>query len=153
MSVGCFRIVSVNRLLKRNAVTKLSTIEGIGPAYENKLESAGVTNCEALLEKGATKKGRIEIASNTDIDMGRILRFVNHADLCRIKGIGGEYSELLEASGVDSVPELANRNADNLAQKMAEVNEQKKLTRMVPSAETITDWIAQAKTLPKVVTH
>lgn len=134
-------------------MTKLSTIEGIGPAYEKKLQDAGISSCEALLEQGATKKGRTEIAANSGLDMGRILRFVNHADLCRIKGIGGEYSELLEASGVDSVPELANRNADNLAVKMAEVNEEKKLTRMVPSAETIAGWVAQAKELPKVVTH
>ena len=132
---------------------KLTTIEGIGPVYEEKLQQAGVKSCEGLLDAGSTKKGREKIAAETGIDMGRVLRFVNHADLCRIKGIGGEYSELLEAAGVDSVPELANRNVDNLTAKMAEVNEEKKLVRVVPSAKHVSEWVAQAKTLPKVVTH
>lgn len=134
-------------------MTKLTTIEGIGPAFEQKLQDAGIKSCEQLLEQGCTKKGRDQIATDTNMDKGRVLRFVNHADLCRIKGIGGEYSELLEAAGVDSVPELANRNAENLAQKMLEVNDQKKLVRVVPSAKSVSDWVAQAKTLPKVVTH
>jgi len=134
-------------------MTKLSTIEGIGPAFEEKLQNAGVGSCEALLEKGATSSGRDIIVSESGIDGSRILRFVNHADLCRIKGVGGEFSELLEASGVDSVPELAQRNAENLAAKMAEVNDAKALVRVVPSAETIAGWVDQAKTLPKVVTH
>lgn len=134
-------------------MTKLTTIEGIGPAFEQKLQAAGVKSCEQLLEQGSTKKGREKIATSTGMDMGRVLRFVNHADLCRIKGVGGEYSELLEAAGVDSVPELANRNAENLAQKMAEVNGQKKLVRVVPAAKSVSAWVTQAKTLPKVVTH
>ena len=82
-----------------------------------------------------------------------ILKFVNHADLCRIKGVGGEYAELLEASGVDSVPELAQRNAENLAEKMSEVNAEKSLVRSLPSAETVSGWVGQAKDLPRVVTH
>ena len=134
-------------------MTKLTTIEGIGPAFEQKLQAAGVKSCEQLLEQGSTKKGREKIATSTGMDMGRVLRFVNHAALCRIKGVGGEYSELLEAAGVDSVPELANRNAENLAQKMAEVNGQKKLVRVVPAAKSVSAWVTQAKTLPKVVTH
>ncbi len=134
-------------------MTKLTTIEGIGPAYEEKLKGAGIDSCEELLEKGATSKGRAEIEAASGIDHGRILRFVNHADLCRIKGVGGEYSELLEAAGVDSVPELAQRNAANLTAKMVEVNDDKKLVRSVPSEKQVTDWVEQAKTLPRVVTH
>jgi predicted flap endonuclease-1-like 5' DNA nuclease len=134
-------------------VTKLSTIEGIGPAFEEKLKQAGVTSCEELLEKGASKEGRDAIEKASGIDHSRISRFVNHADLCRIKGVGGEYAELLEASGVDSVPELAQRKAENLAAKMAEVNEAKKLVRALPSAKAVAEWIAQAKSLPRVVTH
>jgi predicted flap endonuclease-1-like 5' DNA nuclease len=134
-------------------MTKLSTIEGIGPVLEAKLKQAGVKSCEALLQKGATGQGRETIVQETGIDGNRILRFVNHADLCRIRGIGGEYSELLEAAGVDSVPELAQRNAENLAKKMAEVNAQKKLVRSVPSARRVSTWVAQATTLPKIVTH
>ncbi|MEM6708796.1 MAG: DUF4332 domain-containing protein [Pseudomonadota bacterium] len=134
-------------------MTSLTTIEGIGPVYEEKLKGAGIDSCEELLEKGATAKGRAEIVEASGIDKGRILKFVNHADLCRVKGVGGEYSELLEASGVDTVPELAQRNADNLAKKMEEVNEEKKLVRSLPSAKQVADWVAQAKELPRVITH
>ena len=134
-------------------MTKLTTIEGIGPAFAEKLMQANIKSCEALLEQGATSNGRSAIADASGIDAGRILKFVNHADLCRIKGVGGEYSELLEASGVDSVPELAQRNAENLVAKMNEVNAAKKLVRNAPSAKQVSSWVAQAKTLPRVVTH
>lgn len=134
-------------------MTKLTTIEGIGPVLEEKLNAAGIDSVEKLLEKGATKKGRTEIEQASGIDHSRISRFVNHADLCRVKGVGGEYAELLEAAGVDSLPELAQRNAENLAAKMAEVNEAKKLVRALPSAKTVADWVEQAKSLPRVVTH
>ncbi|MFQ5571072.1 MAG: DUF4332 domain-containing protein, partial [Rhodothermales bacterium] len=90
-------------------MAKLSTIEGIGPALEEKLKNAGVGSVEKLLEAGRTPQGRKQLASDSGIDGKRILRFVNHADLMRIKGIGGEYSELLEAAGVDTVLELARR--------------------------------------------
>ena len=134
-------------------MTDITVIEGIGPAYAEKLESAGVKTCEQLLEKGASKKGRQEIIDASGMSATLILKFVNHADLCRIKGVGGEYAELLEASGVDTVPELAQRNADNLAAKMAEVNEEKSLVRSLPSAKQVADWVGQAKELPRVITH
>ncbi len=134
-------------------MTSLTVIEGIGPAYEEKLKGAGINSCEELLEKGATAAGRAAIVQASGMDKGRILRFVNHADLCRIKGVAGEYSELLEASGVDTVPELAQRNADNLAAKMAEVNNDKKLVRTLPSAKQVAGWVEQAKSLPRVITH
>lgn len=134
-------------------MTQLTTIEGIGPVLEEKLQAAGIDSVEKLLEKGATKNGRTAIEQATGIDHSRISRFVNHADLCRIKGVGGEYAELLEAAGVDSLPELAQRNAENLAAKMAEVNAAKKLVRALPSAKQVTDWVEQAKSLPRVVTH
>ncbi len=134
-------------------MTSLTTIEGIGPVFEEKLNAAGITSCEELLTRGATKQGREDIVNASGIDASRILRFVNHADLCRIKGVGGEYSELLEAAGVDSVPELAQRNAANLAAKMAEVNEAKSLVRQVPSETSVAGWVEEAKSLPRVVTH
>lgn len=134
-------------------MTKLTTIEGIGPAFAERLGQANIKSCEALLEQGATSSGRSAIAEASGIDATRILKFVNHADLCRIKGVGGEYSELLEASGVDSVPELAQRNADNLTAKMGEVNAAKKLVRNTPSVKQVSSWVDQAKTLPRVVTH
>lgn len=132
---------------------KLSTIEGIGPKLEEKLKEAGVGSVEKLLEHGKSKKGRKDLASASGIDEGRILKFVNHADLMRIKGIGGEYAELLEASGVDTVPALARRNANNLAAKMGEVNGDKSLTRTVPSAQVVAKWVDEAKSLDRMVEY
>ncbi|OMH40484.1 DUF4332 domain-containing protein [Desulfurobacterium indicum] len=132
---------------------KITEIEGIGSAYAEKLAQIGITSVEELLEKGATAKGREEIAEKTGISKKVILNWVNRADLMRVKGIGEEYADLLEAAGVDSVPELARRNPENLYQKLKEVNEQKKLVRQIPSVKQIEKWIAQAKELPKKVTH
>lgn len=134
-------------------MTALTTIEGIGPAYEEKLKSAGIGSCEELLKQGATTAGRKKIVEASGMAAALILKFVNHADLCRVKGVGGEYSELLEAAGVDTVPELAQRNAANLTAKMAEVNAEKKLVRSEPSEKQVSDWVAQAKELPRVITH
>lgn len=134
-------------------MSKLSTIEGIGPALAERLQQAGIRSTEALLKSGATPAGRREIAEKTGLDTKRVLEFVNHADLMRVNGVGGEYSELLEAAGVDSVPELATRNATSLAAKMVEVNLARKLVRAVPSTSMVADWVAQAKGLPRVVTH
>ena len=134
-------------------MSKLTTIEGIGPALAERLQQAGIRSTEALLKKGSTPAGRKEIAASTALDAKRVLKFVNHADLMRVRGVGGEYSELLEAAGVDSVPELATRNATSLAAKMAEVNLARKLVRAVPSTSMVADWVAQAKSLPRVVTH
>lgn len=132
---------------------KLSDIEGIGPAIEEKFKKAGISTVEGLLQKGASAKGRKEIGEATGIDPARILTWVNHADLYRIKGIGSEYSDLLEAAGVDSVPELAARKPDNLVTKMEEVNAAKKLVRRTPPLSMVESWVSQAKQLPKVVTH
>lgn len=131
----------------------LKEIEGIGPDFEAKLKEAGITSIEKLLEAGKTKGGRKKIADDSGISEKKVLTWVNHADLMRIKGIGGEYSELLEAAGVDTVKELAQRNAENLHAKMKEVNEKKKLTRLVPSAETLGEWVAEAKKLPRAVEY
>lgn len=134
-------------------MSKLTTIEGIGPVMSERLEEAGITSVEALLKAGSTSAGRTDIARKIGIDASRILKFVNHADLMRINGIGGEYAELLEASGVDSVPELSHRNAENLAERMASENESRSLVRLVPSAKTVSGWVDQAKLMEKVVTH
>ena len=131
----------------------IETIEGIGPAYAKKMRKAGIKSCERLLEWGATPKGRKEIAEATGFDAKVILKWVNFSDLMRIKGVGEEYSELLEAAGVDTVKELRNRNAKNLADKMAEVNAKKKLVRSVPSEKRVTGWVDQAKALPPKVTY
>jgi predicted flap endonuclease-1-like 5' DNA nuclease len=134
-------------------MAKLTDIEGIGPVYSQKLKAAGVATTDALLKKGALPKGRQAIANKSGISGKRILRWVNHADLFRIEGVAGEYAELLEAAGVDSVPELAQRNAENLCQKLAEVNEAKKLVREVPVQSQVEQWVEQAKNLPRIVNY
>ncbi len=134
-------------------MANIKDIEGIGPAYGEKLEAAGVKTDSALLEQGATKAGRTAIAESTGISESKILEWVNRADLARINGIGSEYADLLEASGVDSVPELAQRNGANLHAKMVEVNEAKSLVRSMPSESTVEGWVEQAKGLDRVVTH
>lgn len=132
---------------------KLAEIEGIGSAQAAKLEAAGVGSVEALLEQGASRQGREEIAGKSGVTAARILEWVNHADLMRIKGVGSEYADLLEAAGVDTIPELAQRSPGNLAAKLEEVNETKKIVRRVPSESEVTDWVQQAKSLPRIVTH
>ena len=134
-------------------MAKLTTIEGIGDTLAKKLKANGVGSTDALLKKGATKKGRMAISQAAGIDEGRILKFVNHADLMRVKGIGGEYAEILEAAGVDSVPELARRKASNLAGTIASVNATKKLVRAVPTEKRVASWVAQAGKLDRIVGH
>jgi len=133
--------------------TNIETLEGVGPALAEKFAGAGVTNVEDLLENGATPSGRAQLAEATGISDTKILTFVNMADLMRLKGVGGEYAELLQASGVDTVKELRRRNAENLAAKMDEVNAEKELTRTVPSARTVQGWVDQAKEMDPVVEY
>lgn len=132
-------------------MAKLLDIEGIGPVYSEKLKNAGVKSVESLLKLGATPAGRESIAEKAGIDKRLILEWVNRADLFRIKGVAEEYSDLLEASGVDTVVELAQRNAENLLAKILEVNAEKKLVRRVPTLNAIKDWIEQAKNLPRAI--
>jgi predicted flap endonuclease-1-like 5' DNA nuclease len=132
---------------------KISDIEGIGPAYEAKLKEIGIGSVEQLLEKGASAKGREEIESQTGIDHKRVLDWVGMADLFRVKGIASQFAELLKGAGVDTVKELRTRNAANLQKKMEEVNEEKKLTRSVPSLGQVEDWVGQAKEMEPVVTY
>lgn len=132
---------------------KLIEIEGIGPKYAAKLEEAGLKNTDQLLKAGATRKGRETIAEQTGISSDHILRWVNMADLFRIKGIGEEFSDLLEQAGVDTVKELRTRNCANLHAKLVEVNAEKSLTRRNPSMDEVEGWIAQAKELEPVVTY
>ena len=134
-------------------MTRINKIEGIGPSYAAKLTDAGVDTAEVLLEKGATAEGRKELAEKTGITGKLILEWVNLADLFRIKGVGEEYADLLEEAGVDTVPELAQRNAENLYNKMVEVNNEKKLVRKTPGQAQVADWVAQAKALPRVVNY
>jgi predicted flap endonuclease-1-like 5' DNA nuclease len=139
--------------LQRREKMKVMDIEGIGPAYAAKLTKAGIRTVEGLLKSGASAKGRKEIAATSGIDQTLVLEWVNRADLYRIKGIGKQYSDLLEKSGVDTVVELSKRVAANLFKKMVEVNEAKNLVNGMPGEKQVGDWIDQAKKLPRIVTY
>jgi predicted flap endonuclease-1-like 5' DNA nuclease len=141
------------KISPRDRMANISEIEGVGEAYAAKLAEAGAGTVEKLLEAGAAKKGRQGLAEATGISEKLILKWVNHADLMRIKGVGPQMSELLEGAGVDSVAELAQRKPENLAAKLEEVNAEKNLVNRIPNAETVGGWVEEAKTLEKVVTH
>lgn len=132
---------------------KITEIEGIGPAMEAKLLEAGITTVEKLLDRGCTKAGRKELAELTGLNESKILVWVNMADLFRIKGIGRQFSELLKASGVDTVKELRTRNADNLHAALVKVQEEKKITKAVPALSQVVDFIEQAKALEPRITY
>ena len=134
-------------------MAKIIDIEGIGKVYAEKLAGAGLTTVEALLKAGASPSGRQALAEETGISGKLILEWVNLADLFRIKGVGEEYSDLLEEAGVDTVPELAQRNAENLYKKLVETNTAKELVRRLPTQSQVADWVQQAKALPRVVTY
>ena len=123
-------------------------VEGIGPVYGKKLNDAGIKNTDQLLNACKTKAMRLKLAADSGIDESHILRFANMVDLFRIHGVGSEYADLLEASGVDTVKELATRNPANLTAKMAEVNNEKKLVRRNPTEKMGEKWVNEAKTLP-----
>ena len=134
-------------------MAKIVEIEGVGQAYASKLTEAGIETTGALLEKGASSKGRKELAEKTGVSEKLILRWVNHADLFRVKGIGAEYAELLEAAGVDTVPELAQRNPESLLQKLSAANDDRKRVQKLPAQAQVNKWIEEAKTLPRVIAY
>ena len=132
---------------------KIIDIEGIGSVYAKKLAKAGVKTVEGLLKAGASPKGRKELAEKSGIDVTLVLEWVNRADLYRIKGVGKQYSDLLEKAGVDTVVELSKRVAANLNKKMEEVNKAKNLINGMPGEKRVEDWIAQAKKLPRIISY
>ena len=136
-------------------MTSLKDIEGIGEATAKRFAEAGIRSVEALLKAGASAAGRKDLAAQAGVNADKLLTWVNHADLFRIRGVASQYAELLEAAGVDSVIELAQRNAANLAAAMRKANEanRQRLVRLVPSAQTVQGWIDQAKSMTRKVTH
>jgi predicted flap endonuclease-1-like 5' DNA nuclease len=134
-------------------VANIEDIEGVGPVQAEKLRAAGVATTDALLAQGATAKGRESLAAATGISPKSILEWVNHADLYRIKGVGSEFADLLEAAGVDTVAELARRNAANLSTTFAELDMARNTTRRIPSEAVVQGWIDEAKSLDKVVEY
>jgi predicted flap endonuclease-1-like 5' DNA nuclease len=133
---------------------RIIEIEGIGPHYRQVLkDKAGLTTTEALLAACATPQKREALALQTGVSSKLLLEWANRADLFRIKGIGEEYSDLLEQAGVDTVVELSKRNAENLLQALKEANDKKALVRRLPTAAQVQDWVAQAKKLPRALTY
>lgn len=134
-------------------MTKIVEIEGIGATQAKKLATAGVTTTEKLLEQCKSPKARKQLAESTGISEKLVLKWANRADLFRIKGVAEEYADLLEAAGVDTVPELGKRNPANLRQQLSDLNAKKKLTRQVPSEKQVANWITQAKDLPRMLQY
>lgn len=128
-------------------------IEGIGKTFTKKLQANGINKTDQLLDRAKTPKGRAKLAEETGIDEKRILKWANMADLMRVRGVGEEYSELLEAAGVDTVKELRNRRPDNLTAAMAAANEKKKLVRLLPGEKSVTKWVAHAKELKPMMKY
>lgn len=131
----------------------IQDLEGVGPVLTAKFTGAGVKTTDALLKKGGSAKGRAKLSEATGMSTKRILGFVNRADLYRIKGVGSEYADLLETAGVDTVVELANRNAENLVKALKKANDVKKKVRSLPTAAEVGAWIKQAKSLPRAVEY
>ena len=125
----------------------ITNVEGIGKVNGKKLQKAGIKTQEGLLKAGADRKGRRAISKQSGITEKKILEWVNRADLCRIKGVGSEYSDLLECSGVDTVKELAKRKPANLHEKMTQVNKKRKCVRQLPSPKMVNAWVRHAKRL------
>jgi predicted flap endonuclease-1-like 5' DNA nuclease len=133
---------------------RIDEIEGVGATHAATLEKAGITSTDDLLEQGAKPSGRASLEAATGISHKQILEWVNHVDLMRINGVGSEYSDLLEAAGVDSPAELGRRNAASLATTFQEVDAARPdMARRVPGEAEIQDWIDQARDLPKLVEH
>ena len=133
--------------------THLTSIQGINEAIEAKLNAAGINNVNDLLAEGATRQGREESAARSGLSAAQMLKFVHYADLFRVRGIGGQTAAMLESAGVNTVAELAQSNASSLQAKLQQATAGKKATRNVPTEQQVADWIAEAKTLPKMVTY
>jgi predicted flap endonuclease-1-like 5' DNA nuclease len=134
-------------------MAKLEDIEGVGEFYASKLKEIGIETTDDLFEQGGSPAGRKKIASSSGIRESLVLEWVNHVDLFRVRGVGEEFADLLEAAGVDTIPELAQRNANHLYRMLADTNQQKNLVRRLPSPRQVGDWIQQAKGLPRKVTY
>jgi predicted flap endonuclease-1-like 5' DNA nuclease len=132
---------------------KIEVIEGIGAGNASALSRAGVTHVRHLLQRGSTRSGREALSRETGLSTAQLLEWLNHIDLMRIRGVGTEYSDLLEAAGVDSPVELAQRSPARLATLLAETNAQHPLVRRVPSEKVLAGWISEARTLPRLITY
>jgi predicted RecB family nuclease len=134
-------------------VPSIDAVEGIGQRTATKLRKNGIRTTEALLKRAGDRKGRRKLAGETGFTEKQLLEWVNRSDMMRCKGIGGEYSDLLESAGVDTIKELRRRNAASLTKKMVAINEKKKLVRRLPTEAMVSRWIEFAKDLEPTVKH
>jgi predicted flap endonuclease-1-like 5' DNA nuclease len=134
-------------------MSSIDTIEGLGHRAATRLRKARVRTTEALLKAASTRRGRRNLAEETGLGERMILEWVNRADLMRVKGVGEEYSDLLEAAGVDTIKELRRRNPRNLLGTMVEVNNKKRLVRRLPTEAMVAKWVDYAKTLEPIVKY
>ncbi|MEZ5643567.1 MAG: DUF4332 domain-containing protein [Burkholderiaceae bacterium] len=132
---------------------KIEDVEGIGPAIGDKLRAAGIKDTDGFLGRSRTPAQRKALARDSGLTYKQVLKFANMVDLYRVNGIGSEYAELLEAAGVDTVPELARRRSDNLTRAMVELNETRKLVRRTPTDAEVARWVTEAKSLPRVLSY
>ena len=133
--------------------SSISELVGLGPSFAIKMKNIGIRTTEKLLETAKSVKGRQMLAEKTEIDQAQLLRVANLIDRMRIKGVGQEYAELLEAVGVVTVKELRYRNPARLAEAMVQANAKRKLVRVLPSEHTIERWIDHAKKLPVKISY
>lgn len=131
----------------------LRELKGVSDEMAEKLKGHNLSNVDNFLEKAATKAGRRELANASGVEESLILEVANRADLARLDGVAGVYSDLLESAGVDTVKELAHRNAENLHAKLLEVNESLQLTQRPPGLSQVEDFIEQAKGLKPMIEH
>jgi predicted flap endonuclease-1-like 5' DNA nuclease len=131
----------------------LEFVEGIGPAYAAALKNAGLHTCLDLLKAGTTRSGREQVSHKSGLPGTLIMKWVNHVDLYRVRGIGSEYADLLEAAGVDTVAELAQRSPSHLYAALIEVYNEKQPVRQMPTQAQVEDWVRRAKRLPRAVEY
>lgn len=123
----------------------IGQIEGLDLKSATKLRKAGVRTTEGLLKVAATKRQRLELAERAAVDADALLGWVQRADLMRIKGIGGEYADLLDAVGVSTIRALRRRNPLALTAAIAEINDRKRIVRRLPTDTMVVQWVALAK--------
>jgi predicted flap endonuclease-1-like 5' DNA nuclease len=131
----------------------LRDLEGMGAGYVEKLRQSGIRSVQALLQRARTRTERSAIAREVGASEKNVLDWVTRADLLRVPGIGPEYASLLENAGVETVPELANRNAGALYEAIVKANESNRLVRKTPARKQVKDWVSAARSLPRAVEY
>ena len=131
----------------------VTQLKGMNDGLAAQLKAQGIADSDQLLKASAKPADRKALANKVGAKERDILELANRADLSRVKGVAGVFSDLLEKAGVDTVKELATRRPDNLHAKIKEVNEAEQHSKRIPTEAEVTDWVAQAKDLPKILSY